>query len=258
MDSSRRPPASRRIRSLSAALASHVARPASDATDNRDNPKGMHYERWWYAYGCGRWFNVARLTVTDEIIAVYQMGVYQMGERRPTLERARATQTTAREECAYVMTAVTYLRSSGARATFTDRAVSRKRPVRFRFDGRPFVGYAGDSLASALLANGLRIIARSFKFHQPRGVYTRSAAWLGVEVCARHPREKSARHAVKHAVQALSRLKTNKSRAYCLPIRSRRVRSGPPSRHGGGLTDIGTERRCLPGPCRYSHRTVLH
>jgi heterotetrameric sarcosine oxidase delta subunit len=61
---------------------SHVTRPASSCTDaqwtaylfNRDNPVGIHYERWFHAYGCGRWFNVARHTETHEIIAVYRMG----------------------------------------------------------------------------------------------------------------------------------------------------------------------------------------
>ena len=44
------------------------------------------------------------------------------------------------------------------------------RPVSFRFDGREFRGLAGDTLASALLANGQRLIGRSFKYHRPRGV----------------------------------------------------------------------------------------
>jgi heterotetrameric sarcosine oxidase alpha subunit len=46
------------------------------------------------------------------------------------------------------------------------------RPVGFRFDGRAFAGLAGDTLASALLANGQRLIARSFKYHRPRGIVT--------------------------------------------------------------------------------------
>jgi sarcosine oxidase, subunit delta len=37
----------------------------------RDNPKGLHYERWLHRHGCGQWFNVARDTVTHEIKAVY-------------------------------------------------------------------------------------------------------------------------------------------------------------------------------------------
>ncbi|HEX6572436.1 MAG TPA: 2Fe-2S iron-sulfur cluster-binding protein, partial [Steroidobacteraceae bacterium] len=41
---------------------------------------------------------------------------------------------------------------------------------RFRFDGREYVGYAGDTLASALVANGVRLLGRSFKYHRPRGL----------------------------------------------------------------------------------------
>ncbi len=40
----------------------------------RKNHKGIHYERWNHEYGCRRWFNLARNTATDEILAVYKMG----------------------------------------------------------------------------------------------------------------------------------------------------------------------------------------
>src|SRR5579864_4479530 len=50
--------------------------------------------------------------------------------------------------------------------------IDRTRELTFRFDGRTFTGYPGDSLASALLANGVRTVARSFKFHRPRGIFT--------------------------------------------------------------------------------------
>ena len=40
----------------------------------RANPKGVHFERWRHLHGCGRWFNVARDTVSDRILAVYRMG----------------------------------------------------------------------------------------------------------------------------------------------------------------------------------------
>jgi sarcosine oxidase subunit alpha len=45
-------------------------------------------------------------------------------------------------------------------------------PVKFRFDGRVLQGVEGDTVASALLANGLRVVSRGFKFHRPRGVYS--------------------------------------------------------------------------------------
>ncbi len=37
----------------------------------RKNPKGLQYERWVHSHGCRRWFNVARNTATDRILAVY-------------------------------------------------------------------------------------------------------------------------------------------------------------------------------------------
>ena len=50
--------------------------------------------------------------------------------------------------------------------------VDRTRTVSFTFDGRSLSGFAGDTLASALLANGVRVVGRSFKFHRPRGVFS--------------------------------------------------------------------------------------
>jgi sarcosine oxidase subunit alpha len=49
--------------------------------------------------------------------------------------------------------------------------IDRSRPIRFRFDGRAMTGYAGDTLASALLAQDEMIVGRSFKLHRPRGVF---------------------------------------------------------------------------------------
>lgn len=48
--------------------------------------------------------------------------------------------------------------------------VDRTKPVTFSFDGRNYQGFAGDTLASALLANGVQLMGRSFKYHRPRGV----------------------------------------------------------------------------------------
>jgi hypothetical protein len=50
--------------------------------------------------------------------------------------------------------------------------VDRDRTLTFRFDGRELAGHPGDTLASALLAAGVRIVGRSFKYHRPRGIYT--------------------------------------------------------------------------------------
>jgi len=50
--------------------------------------------------------------------------------------------------------------------------IDRNRPIRFTFDGRPCTGYHGDTLASALMANGVKVVGRSFKYHRPRGILT--------------------------------------------------------------------------------------
>lgn len=49
--------------------------------------------------------------------------------------------------------------------------IDRNQPIGFRFDGRQYSGYRGDTLASALLGSGVRLFGRSFKYHRPRGVW---------------------------------------------------------------------------------------
>jgi len=50
--------------------------------------------------------------------------------------------------------------------------IDRSQRIGFRFDGHKYEGFAGDTLASALLAHDIRLVARSFKYHRPRGVLT--------------------------------------------------------------------------------------
>jgi methylglutamate dehydrogenase subunit C len=50
--------------------------------------------------------------------------------------------------------------------------IDRARPLGFTFDGKGYSGFAGDTLASALLANGVKLVGRSFKYHRPRGILT--------------------------------------------------------------------------------------
>jgi sarcosine oxidase, subunit alpha len=59
----------------------------------------------------------------------------------------------------------TYRLPSGGR-------IDRQRTVRFTFDGKNYEGFAGDTLASALIANGVHLVGRSFKYHRPRGIMT--------------------------------------------------------------------------------------
>lgn len=71
---------------------SHIVRPgpAEAVTDqawadylfSRDNPRGVHFERWVHVAGCRTWFNIARDTATHEVRAVYAMG-----DPKPDLSR---------------------------------------------------------------------------------------------------------------------------------------------------------------------------
>ena len=72
-----------------------------------------------------------------------------------------------------------YRRSDG-------RRIDVSKHIEFTFNGKRLQGYEGDTLASALLANGIRIVSRSFKYHRPRGVFSAGVeepnALLGVDV----------------------------------------------------------------------------
>jgi sarcosine oxidase subunit delta len=61
---------------------SHITRPSFEADDEawtrylfvRENPAGIQFERWLHLYGCGRWFNLVRHTVTHRVLKTYHMG----------------------------------------------------------------------------------------------------------------------------------------------------------------------------------------
>jgi sarcosine oxidase subunit delta len=65
---------------LTAGGQAHVPRVGPDGTEDdfegylftRANPKGVHFERWRHAYGCGKWFVAARCTMTLEVFGTYR------------------------------------------------------------------------------------------------------------------------------------------------------------------------------------------
>ncbi|MFC0239456.1 sarcosine oxidase subunit alpha family protein [Rhodopseudomonas telluris] len=59
-----------------------------------------------------------------------------------------------------------------APARLSGGLIDRSKPLRFSFDGKSMTGFAGDTLASALVAGGTRLVGRSFKYHRPRGIFT--------------------------------------------------------------------------------------
>lgn len=60
---------------------------------------------------------------------------------------------------------------SASRLTTGGSDIDRDRPLSFTFDGRRVEGFAGDTIASALLASGYAVVGRSFKYHRPRGIW---------------------------------------------------------------------------------------
>ena len=116
-------------------------------------PERPACERWCHVHGCRRWFNAARDTVTDRFLASTRWV-----PRRP------------RPSCGADCREGPALPPARGRP---DRP--RAGRSRFSFDGRRYEGCAGDTLASALLANGVHLVGRSFKYHRPRGILSAGA-----------------------------------------------------------------------------------
>ncbi|WP_330290917.1 sarcosine oxidase subunit delta family protein [Streptomyces sp. NBC_00576] len=157
----------------------------------RDNPKGPFAERWTHAAGCRRWFNAVRDTGTNEILAVYRAG-----EERPVVEEARRTATSQPRPAAFsARPAIEDEAPSGPTGGLgaeppelsgrggvgeesqpfrlpTRGRINRNNPLTFTFDGTEYQGYEGDTLASALLANGIIQTGTSIKLGRPRGIFS--------------------------------------------------------------------------------------
>ncbi|MGW8768050.1 sarcosine oxidase subunit delta family protein [Streptomyces sp. NPDC055815] len=151
----------------------------------RDNPKGPFAERWSHAAGCRKWFNAVRDTATNEVLAVYRAGEPRpataeprpMDPARPgkaaSEPEGRCTTTdpqprTPREFPAWGVPGQAFRLSGGGRIDRTDR-------LSFTFDGVRYEGFRGDTLASALLANGVVGAATSIKLGRPRGIFSAGA-----------------------------------------------------------------------------------
>ena len=88
----------------------HIARPLAknsisdaefaDYLFLRDNPKGLFLERWRHSAGCRRWFNIARDTVSHEIIEVYPMGALPRKKDALATHAASWRRDTAAEKAA--------------------------------------------------------------------------------------------------------------------------------------------------------------
>ncbi|MGI5373783.1 sarcosine oxidase subunit alpha family protein [Streptomyces sp. CA-251387] len=158
----------------------------------RDNPKGPFAERWSHAAGCRRWFNAVRDTSTNEVLAVYRSGEErpatvqprQVVSARPAFEDKAPSGPTGVQgaeppggvEGAEPLQDGTG-RGGGGETTQPFRHATRGRidrdtPLTFTFDGTEYRGFRGDTLASALLANGVIQTGTSIKLGRPRGIFS--------------------------------------------------------------------------------------
>ena len=90
--------------------------------------------------------------------------------------------------------------------------IDRDKAVAFTFDGKHYSGYAGDTLASALLANDIRLMGRSFKYHRPRGVLSSGSEEPNalVELRSGARREPNTRATVAELYDGLEALSQNR------------------------------------------------
>ncbi len=90
--------------------------------------------------------------------------------------------------------------------------IDRASPLRFTFDGRPLTGFAGDTLASALLAIGVKLVGRSFKYHRPRGILSAGSEEPNalVELRSGARREPNAKATTVELFDGLSALSQNR------------------------------------------------
>ncbi|MEU9174836.1 sarcosine oxidase subunit alpha family protein [Streptomyces sp. NPDC048420] len=157
----------------------------------RDNPKGPFAERWSHAAGCRRWFNAVRDTSTNEILTVYRSGEDRPAPveprsaipARPAFEDEALSGPTGVQgaeppggvEGAETLQDGTGRGGGGETTQFrhpTRGRIDRDTPLTFTFDGTEYQGYRGDTLASALLANGVIQAGTSIKLGRPRGIFS--------------------------------------------------------------------------------------
>ncbi|MFC5218753.1 sarcosine oxidase subunit alpha family protein [Streptomyces coerulescens] len=155
----------------------------------RDNTKGPFAERWSHAAGCRRWFNAVRDTSTNEILTVYRSGEERpdsvepgpLHPARPAFEDeapsgptgVRGAEPPGGVEGAKPLQDGTGKGGGGEPFRHPTRGrFDRETPLTFTFDGTKYRGRRGDTLASALLANGVIQAATSIKLGRPRGIFS--------------------------------------------------------------------------------------
>lgn len=80
----------------------HIVRAGPGSSDaefsaylfDRQNPRGVHFERWRHAFGCGKWFHMARSTATLEVFGVYKADI--LAPPQAVLDRIEAAKAAGR------------------------------------------------------------------------------------------------------------------------------------------------------------------
>ncbi|WP_328431079.1 sarcosine oxidase subunit delta family protein [Streptomyces sp. NBC_00453] len=156
----------------------------------RANPKGPFAERWSHAVGCRRWFNAVRDTSTNELLTVYRAGEERPATTGPSQATPASQAVTPEPSPAHPVRLGEFedeacsgptggpgaepparLASQPHRLASGGR-VDRNAPLTFVFDGTEYQGFRGDTLASALLANGVIQAGTSIKLGRPRGIFS--------------------------------------------------------------------------------------
>ncbi len=181
----------------------------------RDNPAGVHRELWQHVPWLPLLAGGDAKHATHEILGV---------------ERARDGARPTKSSAAMI--------GHGLSCSRTARAgglVDRATVPHFSFDGRNYSGHPGDTLASALIANGVKLVGRSFKYHRPRGLLSAGPEEPNalVEIGTRRPaRTQHPRHrgrALRWAGRTSQNrwpslaLRPDERQPACRPVPSRRV-----------------------------------
>ena len=117
----------------------------ADYVFNRCGEPGIQRE-WWYHSASSTWFIAERDTASDEIVRTYLWGEEDPSVKAPP---GRTVWRVDRPDAA---------------------------ALNFALKARHSAAFAGDVIASALLANGVQTMGRSFKYHRPRGAYSLARA----------------------------------------------------------------------------------
>lgn len=141
----------------------------------RDNPKGPFAERWMHATGCRRWFDAVRDTATNRFVTGASAPAPATAPASAPVPAAAAEEAPRPGPSAPAAPAPALRPARDPAQPFRlaeGGRIDRATPLTFTFDGTEYTGYRGDTLASALLANGVIATGTGIRLGRPRGVFS--------------------------------------------------------------------------------------